>query len=392
MTNKLTRKEFLNLGLGTLAGVGAVGLHSILNSERAMSLSKLNAIDPQRNFSVVGTASLKERAKAKGIIYGGAVIQHLLQDKEFAKSIVQECGIITSEWDFKWSAGGKGLRQRPDMFDFTGSDAIVNFAETNGLLVRGHTLVWHESLPRWFKSIVTKDNAEAILEEHITKVVGRYAGRMHSWDVVNEAINLNNKRSDGLGASPWLDLLGPDYISLAFRLAAAADPNALLVYNDYGLNYDTSDAAKKRTAVLKMLEHLLSKDTPIHAVGIQAHLSPENPFTPRKLKSFIRDIDKMGLKVMISEMDVIDQKLPGELVQRDNIVANTYEDYLSVVLQEKAVIAVSNWGLSDRYTWLSEYRRRDDGNLVRPLPLDYYMQRKLAWYAMAKAFDMATKR
>jgi endo-1,4-beta-xylanase len=386
MTNKLSRKEFLNLGLGTLAGLGAIGLHSTLNSNAAIAATQ------QRDFSVAGTASLKERAAAKGIIYGGTVIQDLLQDKEFAKSIIQECGIITSEWDFKWSAGGKGLRQRPDMFDFTGSDAIVNFAQTNGLLVRGHTLVWHESLPRWFKSVVTKDNAEAILEEHITKVVGRYAGRMHSWDVVNEAINLSNKRSDGLGASPWLDLLGPNYIRLAFQLAAVADPNALLVYNDYGLNYDTSDAAKKRTAVLKMLENLLSKDTPIHAVGIQAHLSPENPFTPRKLKSFIRDIDKMGLKVMISEMDVIDQKLPGELVQRDNIVANTYEDYLSVVLEEKAVIAVSNWGLSDRYTWLSEYRRRDDGNLVRPLPLDYYMQRKLAWYAMAKAFDKVEKR
>jgi endo-1,4-beta-xylanase len=110
------------------------------------------------------------------------------------------------------------------------------------------------------------------------------------------------------------------------------------------------------------------------------------------LKAFLRDVASLGLKIMITELDVIDQKLPLDVNVRDRIVAGVYEDYLSLVLEEPAVTTVITWGLSDRYTWYSRFNARDDKAPVRPLPLDEGRKRKLAWNAIARAFDKAPKR
>jgi endo-1,4-beta-xylanase len=128
-------------------------------------------------------------------------------------------------------------------------------------------------------------------------------------------------------------------------------------------------------------------------LGIQSHLfANETRFNAQKLRSFLKNVASMDLKILITEMDVMDKKLPLEAVVRDGIVAAAYEDYLSVVLDEPAVICVTTWGLSDRYTWLSEFYPRSDGAAVRPLPLDTNFKRKLAWNAIARAFDHAPKR
>jgi endo-1,4-beta-xylanase len=307
-------------------------------------------------------------------------------DAKLAAVFAQECGILVPENDMKW----KTLRPTPDSFNFVQSDWLAEFAEEHKMLLRGHTLVWHEALPKWFKDTVNRQNALPILLKHIETVAGRYAGKIHSWDVVNEVVLPKDGRSDGLRNTPWLQLLGPDYIDIAFRAAAKADPQALLVYNDYGLDYDTREHEAKRVAVLKLLERLKSKGTPIQAFGMQAHLwGDETRFNPKKLKVFLQEIAGLGLKILITEMDVRDQKLPVDADVRDRIVAGVYEDYLSVVLEEPAVIAVLTWGLSDRYTWLSEFNPRDDKAPVRTLPLDRRLQRKLAWNAIARAFDNA---
>lgn len=385
----LSRRYALWLGLGSLACIGAVGGGAEFKRQQILALD-----DPKRDYTVVGSSSLKKRAAAKGLIYGAAVRHdHLLQDSRYATRVAQECRILVPEWALKWSSPNKPLRPSPDRFDFSAADEMLKFATAHGMLFRGHTLVWHEALPKWFKEQVNRKNAKQFLEQHITTVVGRYAGKIHSWDVVNEAIEPVYRRSDGLRVSPWLELLGPDYISQAFRMAAVADPKAMLVYNDYGLDYNTSQDEAKRTAVLKLLERLKSQGTPIHALGIQAHLSgSETRFSPEKLREFLRNVASLGLKILITEMDVTDKELPRNLTVRDRIVAGAYEDYLNVVLEEPAVNAVMTWGLSDRYTWLSEFQPRKDGGSVRPLPLNAQMNRKLVWNAMARAFDNAPKR
>ena len=245
MSKKLTRRRSLYLGLGALTALATFTGNAELKRQRILALN-----DPQRDFRVVGGASLKEHAASIGLIYGAAIRHdHLRQDAKLAA------------WALKWSTPKNPLRPNPDSFDFSAADEMLEFAHTHGMLFRGHTLVWHESLPDWFASNVNYQNAKQILEKHINTVVGRYAGKIHSWDVVNEAIEPRDGRSDGLRKTPWLKLLGTDYIDYAFRLAAAADPQAILVYNDYGLDYDTSEDEAKRNAVLKLFMPLVSKHT-----------------------------------------------------------------------------------------------------------------------------------
>lgn len=344
----------------------------------------------ERDFAVVGDAPLRNRAAAKGLIYGAASQYKILSSNpELAVRFAQECAMLVPEVELKW----KDLRPNPDSFDFTKSDWLANFARTRGMLFRGHTLVWHRSLPKWFAGTVNSQNAEQILLNHIVTVVKHYAGKIHSWDVVNEAISHKGGRSDGLRKSPWLQFLGPDYIDIAFRAAAEADPQALLVYNDFGLDYDTRKDEAKRTAVLRLLERLKSQGTPVHALGIQAHLyGHETRFNSSKLKAFLHNIAELGLKILITELDVVDKKLSMDIDVRDRLVAAVYEDYLSVALDEPAVIAVLTWGLSDQYTWLSQIEPRKDGAPVRPLPLDAQLEYKLTWDAIARAFDRAPMR
>jgi endo-1,4-beta-xylanase len=357
----LPRRNVLYLGLSTLIG-------------SAIAAS-----------AKVAEVFLKERAAAKGLIYGAASQYKILSSNaEFTRRFVEECAILVPENELKWGA----VRPSPDRFDFTQGDWLARFARKNRLLFRGHTLVWHAYLPDWFRETVNRKNAEQFLTNHIETVVKHYAGQVHSWDVVNEAIHLPDRQADGLRKTPWLEFLGPDYIDLAFRVAAETDPQAMLVYNDFDIDYDTQEQETKRKSVLKLLERLKAKKTPIHAIGLQAHLlAAETRFNPNKLRKFLGDVASMGLKIMVTEMDVADRGLPYDYTIRDRRVAQVYEEYLSVVLDEPATIAVLTWGLSDRYTWLSRHRARADNAKVRPLPLDRDLKPKLAWHGIARAFE-----
>jgi endo-1,4-beta-xylanase len=377
------------LGLGITGFVSTVALQNNRSTYLNPQFQALD--DTTRDFTVVGRASLRERASAKGLIYGAAARQHVLSaDQELAASFAQECGILVPEWELKWNI----LRPNKDSFNFTPSDWLFEFARTHNMLFRGHPLVWHEAMPKWFEQTINNQNAREVLLKHISTVVGHYAGKVHSWDVVNEAIDLKDGRTDGLRNTRWLQLLGLDYIDFAFQTASEADPQALLVYNDYGLDYDSRDDEAKRVAVLKLLERLKSRGTPVQALGLQAHLHGNTtPFNPKKLKDFLSNITDLGLKVLITEMDVKDTRLPQDSILRERIVAGVYEDYLSAVLENPAVTTVLTWGLSDRYTWLSEDKLpEDDQQLVKPLLLDIQMKRKLAWNAVARTFDKAARR
>jgi endo-1,4-beta-xylanase len=346
----LTRRNAISLGLGTLAGIGITSIgRTKLFSRKTKVLS-----ESSQDFVTSAKASLKERAAAKGLIFGAASrYENLVSDRKLADRFVKDCALLVPEWELKWSAGSSLLRPTPDGFDFTKGDWLVKFAQNHNLLVQGHTLVWHLSLPHWFADTITSHNAKHFLSQHIQKVVQHYRGQMHSWCVVNEAIAYDPRkgRSDGLQESPWLKFLGPQYIDFAFREAASADPEALLFYNDYGMDYDNSLDEAKRTAVLKLLERLKASGTPVHALGIQAHLRGEaTDFNPRTFRDFLKNVADLDLKIMITELDVNDQHLSADNNVRDYTVAKVYEDYLSVALDEPATIAVITWGLSDRYT------------------------------------------
>ena len=275
-------------------------------------------------------------------------------------------------------------------------------------------MIWNEFNSPWliekFKaSDTTSSEIDKIFVNHITTIAKRHVGKVSSWDVVNEAIRVEDGRSDNLKDTTksgvrgekypaWLNFLGPEYIERAFKIAAEADPNAILTYNDNGLTYSnpfgSSYEEQRRAAILRLLERLKAKGTPVHALGIQSHLQGHRnkEFDPKKFRKFLSDVASMGLKIIISELDVRDEKLPKNIAKRDRAVADAYYQYLSVVLDEPAVTTIINWGLTDRHTWISSFAPRKDGAPVRPLLLDREYQRKPAWMAVAKALREAPSR
>ena len=180
-------------------------------------------------FGAPSKPSLGDLAAQKEVLYGSSVNKlHLSQDESFAKLIAQEDRLIVPEGELKW----KALSPQPNNFNFDSGDWIVHWAESHNIKARGTALVWHEALPSWFDGYVNKSNAKELLVNYITTVLKHYRGKMHSWDVVNEPLTGN-----GLRETPWLRLLGPDYIELAFRTAAEVDPSTIWVLNDPNIKF-----------------------------------------------------------------------------------------------------------------------------------------------------------
>ncbi|MUL39336.1 endo-1,4-beta-xylanase [Gloeocapsopsis dulcis] len=384
MHTLLKRRHFL-MGLGALTGMGTFTTASQLRHLNML----VPAITPSSALAAEAIA-LRSSARTKGLLFGAAVNYNTLSsDQAYANLVAQQCAILAPALELKWDV----LRPGSDQFNFTRADWMAQFARSHGMLFRGHTLVWHQGLPNWFASTVNKQNAEKYLTAHISRVAGHYAGQMHSWDVVNEAIEPQVQRADKLRSTPWLRFLGPEYIDIAFRAAAAADPRALLTYNDFGIEHDTPQAETKRTAVLRLLERLKSRGTPIQALGIQGHLfgHPDSvKFT--QIRRFLRNVADLGLQIMITELDVNDQQLPRDAAVRDRAVAKIYADFLAVVLDEPAVTTIMTWGISDRYTWLASKKPREDGGRLRPLPFDAQFKPKPAWQSLASAIALAPAR
>ncbi len=342
-------------------------------------------------FPVSGSpahGSLREIAAEKGILFGSAVSNPQLRDAPYCRLLSEQCGIAVPENALKWAA----LRPTPASFDFTTSDALYQFAHSNGILFRGHTLVWEQALPNWFASVVNSTNAKQFMLDHIFQVMRHYAGKMHSWDVVNEAFQIEDRRPDGLKVTPWLQFIGPEYIEIAFRAAHEADPNALLVYNENWLEPDDSVAERKRSAVLAMLTALKKRNVPIHALGTQSHIYAETNTTGHNHKRFLEQVADLGLAIMVTEMDIRDKYDGKDVEGRDRLIAKQYYDYLSFMLQFRAVTSVLTWGLSNRYTWLSGSNSRTNGVPVRPLPYDEHLHPTPSLNAIRRTFEEAAPR
>lgn len=334
---------------------------------------------------VSGAQSLRAHAEIDGLLVGCAVVpERLKNEPQYASVVAAQANLLVAENAMKW----KALRPAADKFDFSGADAILAFAGAHGQKVRGHNLCWHEALPVWFESTVTKENARQILTGHIRTVAGRYAGKLQSWDVVNEAIDTKSDRPDSLRKSPWFELIGPDYIDLAFRTAREADSAALLTYNDYGIENDTPDQTKKRAQVLALVSGMKQRGVPIDAVGVQSHLGVTDPMPGAGLREFVRELRRKGLEVFVTELDVNEKKLEGTEAERDTAVGRVYRDYVTMMVAEPNVKAVLTWGITDRYTWLNGSKfARADGKPQRCLPFDADYRPAPAFFALRDALD-----
>lgn len=307
------------------------------------------------------------------IKFGSAVHPQLLAGHPAYRELVRRhCRIIVPEGGLKW----EGLRPTPDNFWFAPADALMAFAGESGIAVRGHTLVWHMSLPQWARALGTARDAGQALALHIRTVVGRYAGRISSWDVVNEPLPEDPIGADDRRDSLWRRLLGEDYLALALRLAAAADPGAELVINEYDLEHTGDRFARKRAAMLHLLAALRRVEAPLHAIGLQAHLRGERSIDRNGLKAFVREVTGLGLKLLVTELDVMDYALPADIALRDRAIADRATEFLETVFEVCTPAAVLTWGLSDGHAWIPEHFRRTDGAPNRPLPFDRDYQAK----------------
>jgi endo-1,4-beta-xylanase len=376
---EVTRRKFIRNVATTFGACRLLPLHSAIPSAEKGS-AQYDA----------PTTPLKDQAARKGLLYGSCVQRkQLTSDSALEGITVAQCGIVVPEVALKWDH----LRPSPTTYDFADADWLLNFAQQNQMKFRAVPIIWHEALPRWFAEYMSPQNAKQLLLDHISTVVGRYASTMHSWDVVNEVISPDDKRADGLRDTPWLRNLGPGHIEMAFRAVHEADTNALLTWNENWLEEDSALGDAKRGFLLQHLKDFLSRGVPVQAIGLQSHIFGDhaNVAGPH-FREFLSQITDMGLKIIITEMDIRERTFPNDIAARDQATAFAYHHYLHTVLEHKSVIAVLTWGLSDKYTWLTQHDPRADKAPVRPLPYDANVQPKPARYAIAHAFDQAPSR
>ena len=320
-------------------------------------------------IAAIAAASLAAPAMAqsKRLHYGAAAMkENFLEDARYREALIKYCDVIVPMNDLKWEA----LRPTRETFAFEDADRILNFAKEHGKGVRGHALCWYEALPAWAKTIASKAEAEKELRRHIETVVTRYRGQIPSWDVVNEAI-AHDPASQGIWRDGlWQRLLGSEHIDIAFAAAAAADPKAELVYNDYDLENGDGRQQRRRQHVLDLVRHLQKRKIPIHAIGFQAHLYAERAIDADGIATFVTELKKLGVKAIVTELDVIDWRLPGLNPERDAASARHVRDFLSALSVAAPLETVITWGITDRYSWIPEHFKRPDRLPNRPLPLD----------------------
>ncbi len=321
--------------------------------------------------SAQGRPSLKD--VYKNDFYIGVAInaaQATGQDQRGDALIVSQFNSISPDNALKWER----VHPQPDKYDFSVADQYVAFGQEHHMFIVGHNLVWHNQVPGWVfhdakGNLLTRDALLARLHDHIQTVVGRYKGKIQSWDVVNEALNEDGSMRQSL----WFKIIGPDYIEKAFQYAHEADPAAQLTYNDYNLEFPA-----KRKGAIALVKKLQAEGIPITTVGIQGHIHLNRP-TPEQEDAAITDFAALGVKVAISELDVdvlpsaghgptadvslrvkSDAKLnpyvnglPASVQQQ---LADRYAAFFRVFVKHHSDLSrVTFWGVTDADSWLNGF-------------------------------------
>lgn len=313
--------------------------------------------------------SLRELAAQHGMVIGAAVQPSFLTNPIYAETLATQFNSLTPENQMKPAP----IHPERDRYDFSGADALVEFALAHNMRVKGHTLLWHNQSPDWLtKGTWTKEELLEVMHDHITQVVGRYKGKVASWDVVNEPIDGGQLRN-----SFWLQVIGPEYIEKAFQWAHEADPDAILVLNDYGVE----EINIKSTATYNLVKDLLEKGVPIHAVGLQYHKILDAPIDYASAYANVKRFADLGIDVQISELDirirngVTDEKLAQQ--------GETYGKLMEICLAIEQCNDFTMWGFTDAHSWIPNFEKGSGAALI----FDEQYQTKPAYYALQAALQ-----
>lgn len=360
----------------------------MLTRRQVLSLAAV-ALSCGRADAAAPIPSLGDIAERAGVLFGASIGHEIDSDPAYADLYAREACIVTTDTALKFDF----LRPDAETFAFAAADRIIAFARRNALQVRGHTLAWNDVGQPWLRRLSHREIAR-VFDHHIDTVVTRYAGRLQSWDVVNEPFWPGNRRPGGYRQGPWLDAMGPDYIQRAFRRTAAIDKTARLCLNEAQCENDRWGAGI-RPRLLGLIDALLDAGLPLHAVGLQAHLKPQWVSDPEAFPAFLAELAKRDVDIYVTELDVDDTTFVDDPVARDAAVAEHYTAFLGQVLAQPRVTMVVTWQLADRYSFyraLSLQADPDVSRLPRPLPFGEGFRRKPAWHAVARAFGRRADR
>ncbi|MBN2200700.1 endo-1,4-beta-xylanase [bacterium] len=340
-----------------------------------------------------------KQAWEKHFLVGAALNPNVVSGKDSAAAAIVKAqfNTITAENAMKFGP----THPKSGEYNFKLADEFVDYGTKNGMAVIGHTLVWHAQTPRWVfqdgEAKAGRDTLLARMRDHIMTVAGRYQGRIHGWDVVNEAFD-----DDGtLRKSPWLNGIGEDFIEKAFTFAAEADPKAELYYNDYNVW-----KPEKAAAVIRLVKDLRSKGIRVDGVGEQAHWGFSYPKNG-ELKAMLQAFREAGIKVHITEMDISVlpnpwdyqgadigkrfDELPGTNPYTEGLpdsvqakLADRYAELFGIFLEYDDIVErVTLWGVDDGHSWLDYFPVR--GRTNYPLLFDRQYRPKPAFDAVIRA-------
>ncbi|EJD35377.1 glycosyl hydrolase family 10 protein [Auricularia subglabra TFB-10046 SS5] len=311
---------------------------------------------------------LDQKIKAKGKVYlGSALDPNTFNDGAVRPvAISGDFGAFTPENSGKWDT----TEPARGVFNFTNLDALVNFATSNGKIVRGHTLVWHQQLPAWVQAIRDSNTLTQVIQNHIATEVGRYRGRIFAWDVVNEIFNDNGT----FRTSVFFNLLGENFVDIAFRAARAADPNAKLYINDFNLD----GPGPKIDALIALVGRLKSRGVPIDGIGSQSHLILGQV---GGVAGQLPRLAATGLQVALTELDIrIQSPVTTQKLQQQQ---NDFNTVARACISVPNCVGITVWGISDKNSFVDS----TFPGFTAPLLFDRNLQRKPAYNGVDAAFS-----
>ena len=320
------------------------------------------------------SASLKAIAEARGFLVGSvADATTLVGSLPYASTLAREFNYVATDHEMNWRRVHPGVNDWNYLF----ADDIVNFAIDHQMKLCGHSLIWYYSeMPNYLTSATPVDEFRQMYENHIKTLVGHYKGKVYAWYTVCEAVDNDGQLRDTL----FLEKLGEEYIGDAFRLAHEADPDAILLYTDYG----AEALGKKSDGVYNLVKSLLADGVPIHGVGLEMHvgMDPTGYPKPEDIAKNIRRLAKLGLSVEITEMDVQIRHLPGSLPERLEAERKIYHDIIAACLKEKGFTNITFCGFTDADSWIRYYFNEPD---EYPLLFDEKFEPKPAYWGVMEA-------
>lgn len=345
--------------IGVLAGIILVFSVAVITISRRFAYTL--------PFGLFETRPDTLRGQADDFLIGFASVNNFWSRPDAAQYqeiAAREFNFLTPENQLKWSSVHPGRTR----YSFDSADRHIAFAQEHGMKLHGHTLVWHSQNPTWLTQRTwTAEELTELMYDHIDTVVGRYRGQIAVWDVVNEAFD-----EDGsLRKTIWSNNLSKAYIEMAFQRTRAADPDAILLYNDY--NIETLNP--KSNAVYAMAKDFKERGIPIDGIGFQMHITNAG----LNMESFAANMQRfadLGLSIYITEMDVRMRMPPRETSFEKQ--AQVYAEILDACLRQPACRGLQVWGLTDAVSWVPGFFEGEGAALL----YDEAYQPKPAYFAL----------